>query len=320
MKFNFSHFSATSASIIRMMVSTVGTHVFKNAVQRYVATSSSSNTVLPVNFFNAIQLEVNTEQIKLPATVQQIFKDWFKTREAVPTIRVSRRYDNTSTVNITQAGTTSSKFVPISLASTSNSLSVSDKILWLQSNSTGLNSYKIDANDSQWLLVNNQATGGYYRILYDQRNWRLLIAKLKSKNYQSFHAHNRAQLIDDAVHFAQNGLLSYDIVFDLLTYLEKERDFIPWESAKKSLKFFERMLRGSSVNRHFDGLIHKITANLYPELSVTNQNETNYVNRLKRLSVTKLACESGAKQCIAEINEMVLKIVSDSQFDWIGIE
>lgn len=295
-----------------MMVSTVGTQVFKNAVQRYLATSSP-NTVLPVNFFNAIQLEVNTEQIKLPATVQQIFKNWFEMSEAVPTILISRRYDNTSTVNITNIETTSSKFVPISLASASSS--VSDKILWLQPNSTVLNSYKIDANDSQWLLVNNQATGGYYRVLYDQKNWRLLIAKLKSKNYQSFHAQNRAQLIDDAVHFAQNGLLSYDIVFDLLTYLENERDFIPWESAKKSLEFFERMLRGSFVNRHFDGLIHKITADLYPELSVMNQNETNYLNRLKRLSVTKLACESGAKRCIAEINQMVLKIVSDSQFD-----
>lgn len=291
-----------------MMVLTVGPKVFQNAVQQYL-TTFSMGTVQPVQLFNAIQVEVNKEQIKLPATVQQIFRDWFRTQDAVPIIRISRRYDNSSTVNITYVGPAPSKFIPISFASQSKP--VPDKLLWLAANSAGINSHKIDANDSQWLLVNNQATGGYYRVLYDIKNWQLLIGQLKSKYFQNIHPQNRAQLIDDAFYFAQNGLLPYDLVFDLLTYLQGERDFIPWASAKRSLDLMDRMIRGFSVHLNLEFFIRKITADLYPELNVANQNEKNHVKRLERLSVTKMACEAGEQRCIKEINQMARSVVSD---------
>lgn len=270
------------------------------------------NTVLPVHLFNATQVEVNKERVQLPATVQKIFTDWFKMRNAVPSINISRLYDNSSTTVVMHVGPVSLKFIPISFASASKP--VPDQILWPSFD--GINkSYKIDANDSQWLLVNNKATGGYYRVLYDNKNWQLLIEQLKGKNYRSIHAANRAQLIDDAAHFAQNGLLSYDIVFELLTYLQTERDFIPWASAKKSLEFFDRMLRNSEVHRHFEVFIQKITVDAYPELSIKNQKEQNYVKRLERLSVTKLACEAGVPICITEVDKMTPSIVSDSSID-----
>lgn len=274
------------------------------------------STVLPANLLNAIQEEVNKdEQIKLPASVQQIFKDWFKTRDAVPSIRVWRRYDNSSTANITSIGPASLKFIPIALASPLKA--VPDSVLWLAPNTAENSSYEIAVNDSQWLLVSNQATGGYYRVLYDNTNWRLLIELLKSKNYEAIHVQNRAQLIDDAVHFAQNGLLSHDIVFELLTYLQKERELLPWESAKRSLQFYDRMLRGAKAYPNLQGLIHKITADFYSELSVTNQNEQNHLKRLERLSVAKLACEAGEKHCISEIDKMAEDIVSDSLINQI---
>lgn len=303
-----------------MMASIVGPKVFQSAIQQYLATSSS--TVQPANLFNAIQSEVNEQQIKLPATVQQIFKAWFKARNDVPSIYISRQYDNSSTTRIMYAkapiSLESFRFIPIAFASVSKPVAVPDELVWLASDE--IISHKIDANDSEWLLVSNQATSGYYRVQYDERNWRMLIAQLKGKNYRSIHAADRAQLIDDAIHFAQNDLLSYDVVFDLLSYLHKERDFIPWTSAKKSLGFFDRMLRSSSAYRHFEVFIQNITTDFYPELSVLNQSELDHVKRLQRLSFTELACGAGERHCIAEIDEKSLDIVSGRCNDLIRLQ
>lgn len=293
-----------------MMASIVGPKVFQSAIQQYLTTSSS--TVQPVNLFNAIQSEVNEQEIILPATVQQIFKAWFRARNDVPSIYISRRYDNSSTTRImhVKAPTSSEslRFIPISFASVSMPVPVPDELVWLSS--VEIISHKVNANDSEWLLVSNQATSGYYRVQYDERNWRMLIVQLKGKNYRSILAADRAQLINDAVHFAQYDLLSWDVVFDLLSYLHRERDFIPWQSAKKSLEFFDRMLRSSSAYRHFEVFIQSITTDLYPELSVVNQSEQDHVKRLQRLSISKLACEAGERHCIAEIDEKSQDIVS----------
>lgn len=299
---------AASASIVRMIASTVGSKVFQNAIQRYL-NASSTGVVLPAHLFNAIQTEINKEKIKLPATVEKIFGDWFTTGENVPSLNVSRRYDNnSSTANITHVGTASSKFIPIAFATAAKK---AENILWLSPNSASIQSFEIDAKDNEWVLINNQATGGYYRILYDDQNWKLLAEQLKSKNYESIHVLNRAQLIDDAAHFAQNGLLSYDVLFDLLTYLTHERDLIPWASAQKSINFLDRMLRGHKVHRHFEELVRNITNKLYPEFSINNQSQQNHTKRLQRLSIAKLACEAGERQCINEIDKAAQNIVSD---------
>lgn len=309
-KFDAFHFSAASASIVRMMASVVGPKAFQSAVQQYL-TTSSMGIVQPVHLFNALQVQVDVQQIALPTTVQQIFRPWFSTRDEILSLNVSRHYDNNSTVTVAKLNPTASadgvKLTPISFASAQKALP--DELAWLNSTES---TFKIAANATEWLLVNNQATGGYYRVMYDQKNWHLLIDELNgANNSQSIHAVNRAHLIDDAFHFAQTGQLPYDDLFELLTYLKSDHDLVPWATAQRSLEFFERMLRDTEVHPHFEVFVQQITADLYPELSVTIQDEQDHVKRLRRLSVTKLACESGESRCIAEIDKMAEDVVSD---------
>jgi len=83
---------------------------------------------------------------------------------------------------------------------------------------------------------------GFYRVNYDSRNWKLLIAQMKS-NPKKIHVLNRAQLIDDSFNLARADELSYFIPFTLVDYLDKEDDFIPMYSVMNSLTYLVERLR-----------------------------------------------------------------------------
>ena len=51
-------------------------------------------------------------------------------------------------------------------------------------------------------ILNVKATG-YFRVNYDEENWRLLIKELKSNAKDSIHRLNRAQIIDDIMSLAR---------------------------------------------------------------------------------------------------------------------
>lgn len=83
---------------------------------------------------------------------------------------------------------------------------------------------------------------GFYRVNYDLKNWNRLIAELKS-NHKTIHVLNRAQLIDDSFNLARAGELPHSIPFTLVTYLQKEDDFIPWYSVLNSMSYIVERLR-----------------------------------------------------------------------------
>lgn len=69
---------------------------------------------------------------------------------------------------------------------------------------------------------------GYYRVHYDERNWKLLKMALQD-NHEMFPPETRASLIDDVFSLAAVGLMKYEAVFDFIRYMQmKERHYLPW--------------------------------------------------------------------------------------------
>lgn len=85
---------------------------------------------------------------------------------------------------------------------------------------------------SQWFVFNKQQLG-YYRVNYDLQNWNALSNVLNSDNYNQIHVLNRAQLIDDSLSLADGDYLSYDVLLNLLTYLQRENEYTPWYAADR---------------------------------------------------------------------------------------
>jgi len=79
-------------------------------------------------------------------------------------------------------------------------------------------------------------------VNYDIKNWKRIIAELKS-NPKTIHVLNRAQLIDDSFNLARAGELPHFIPFTLVSYLQKEDDFIPWYSVLNGMSYIVERLR-----------------------------------------------------------------------------
>ena len=83
---------------------------------------------------------------------------------------------------------------------------------------------------------------GYYRVNYDEKNWKLIIKQL-NEDHTKIHVINRAQIIDDALNLARVGQLKYELALEVTSYLNSETEYIPWAAALTGLRYLEEMLK-----------------------------------------------------------------------------
>ena len=104
------------------------------------------------------------------------------------------------------------------------------------------------------------AIAGYYRVNYDSQNWNLLTQQL-IKNHSAISVINRAQILDDALKFAEAGHLDYETALNLTRYLERETDYVPWDAALSNLNYISSMMMRTSGYGYLK--VHKISFHLY---------------------------------------------------------
>lgn len=116
--------------------------------------------------------------------------------------------------------------------------------VWLHQNDSGpveLDKSMLPQSDDDWMLV-NLGQVGYYRVNYDQNNWRLLVKQLND-DHQAIGTTNRAQLLDDIFELARSGILDYKFALDSTKYLKAEKDFLPWDTVLTAFGYIDEMLQ-----------------------------------------------------------------------------
>lgn len=101
-----------------------------------------------------------------------------------------------------------------------------------------------------WFLVNaNQL--GFYRVNYDEKNWRALVSALL-ENPEAFSSATKAQLIDDSLNMARVGLMSYDTAIDLFIVLARtEMSYSMWNAATRNLLQLSFLLQPTEAYENF---------------------------------------------------------------------
>ncbi|RWS30597.1 endoplasmic reticulum aminopeptidase 2-like isoform X3 [Leptotrombidium deliense] len=117
------------------------------------------------------------------------------------------------------------------------------RLVWFSSPNTAIS---LDYG-AEWFKLNVNQTG-FYRVNYDEKNWKKLIAVLQRSDYNRhvLSATDRANLIDDAFSLMKMDILSPDIAMNLSTYLEiGERDYVPWETALRHFFVLDTIMHGN---------------------------------------------------------------------------
>ncbi|KAL5020034.1 hypothetical protein ScPMuIL_002926 [Solemya velum] len=151
--------------------------------------------------------------------------------------------------------------------------------------------------EDKWILANVQQQG-YYRVNYDDHNWRQLIRQLRT-NYRKIPTTNRAQILNDAWNLARAGLLDMRIALDTLDYLSAEREYIPWKTATVELDFVSSMLQRNKLFGPYRKFIARTVNEYFDELTMNNTG-ASHTETLTRSLISGVACHNGIQSCISE--------------------
>lgn len=269
----------------------------------YLSISSSYKSTVEDDLFAALDNAAKADNtLDHNLNVHTIFGSW-SNQKGYPLLTVERDYQK-GTVTLKQSRYISPKtnstdattwWIPYNYATASNSNFDDTKPDGWLSQKTKELSGNWSSND--WILFNKQQTG-FYRVLYDENNYKLLAKQLNSDNYTAIHPINRAQIIDDAFEFAQQGLLKWEILFDLLSYLERETDFAPWWSASTVINSIKRPLSAGKESQKFIQFVAKITGSPFNKIGLEDVHCEPHFKKYTRQQITSLACSHGAHGCL----------------------
>lgn len=93
---------------------------------------------------------------------------------------------------------------------------------------------------SGWMKLNADQIG-FYRVNYDEDNWKALADQLK-KNHTVLSEADRANLIDDAFELAKSDKMTQLQALQLTEYLNNEKAYVPFVTALASLGYIGGML------------------------------------------------------------------------------
>ncbi|KAL1140497.1 hypothetical protein AAG570_000429 [Ranatra chinensis] len=124
---------------------------------------------------------------------------------------------------------------------------------------------------------------------------------------------SRALLLDDSLNLARGGLLDYGVALKLACYLQREYDFVPWQSALTNFAYLDSTLLHKPLHRAFKEYMLRLLTNVYNEVGFEESPRgENHLRRLTREIVVSWACRMGHRNCIQKSIAYVRALVTKS--------
>ncbi|CAK9796737.1 Aminopeptidase N [Anthophora quadrimaculata] len=286
-----------SSSVIRMIQKSLRPEIFTNATNKYLL-KHQFKTATPKDLWQAFDDEIksmNNSNNFWNISMETLMYGWTN-KPGYPV--VSATLDSNNNIILTQKNFTTYEnidnfWIPITLTTSAemNFITTTTDI-WL--GGQPLTIYL--KNPATWFLLNIQQSG-YYRVNYDDGSWSRLINALKS-NHDLIHVTNRAQIIDDLLNLARAGHVHYYIALNGTTYLQKERNYLPWKAFFNGMNFILQRYEGQHNLTLVTNYILQLTNNLFSELDFVDTTMETHFNQLNRELILTWTCKLGNKVCI----------------------
>uniref|UniRef100_A0A4W3JRT3 Aminopeptidase n=1 Tax=Callorhinchus milii TaxID=7868 RepID=A0A4W3JRT3_CALMI len=240
------------ASVLRMLSSFLSEEVFLKGLNSYLTEFSFSNTVYN-DLFQHLQKAVESSSVSLPASVTDIMSRW-TLQMGFPVVKINSQTGEISQnhflLDPNSTVTRPSEFgyvwiVPITYMKQGGTYQVYFMLLLLHDlyvslfSSTIETSQEMKVTGNQWILANINVTG-YYRVNYDENNWKNLLSQLE-KDHKVINL-----LCTIGCHFSADYRKTTDAL-NTTKYLTAEIEYIPWQAAFDNLYYITLMLDRSEV-------------------------------------------------------------------------
>ncbi|XP_034829877.1 aminopeptidase N-like [Maniola hyperantus] len=295
-----------SGSVIRMMQHFLTPDVFQQGLVYYLA-NNTRRAVTPDELYVHLQAALNESNHTIPWSVEDIMENWTR-QGGFPVITVRRLAPTAQSISISQQRyltnprdvSRTTWHVPINwVLSTNPDFSDTKPLVWLPPTGPALAVDIPALSDVEWFIVNKQQAS-YYRVNYDDGNWRAL-ARVLFTSHETIHLLNRAQIVDDVFNMARNGRTSYSNAFEVSRYLVNETDYIAWGSANSAFSYLDVVLSGSPAYEAFQAYVLHLTGPSYNRLGfVANPAAEEHVTAAYRNVILNLNCRLGNQHCVNE--------------------
>ncbi|KAM6950436.1 aminopeptidase Ey-like [Lycodopsis pacificus] len=288
------------AAVLRMLSEFITETVFSKGLHTYLEEFKYSNTVY-TDLWKHLQMAVDNANIELPDSVEVIMNRWIL-QMGFPVVTI-----NTQTGKITQKHFLLDPdavvdrpsefkyewFVPITWIKTGGA----EQQYWLLNKDATNTNMTLSADD--WLVANINMKG-FYRVNYDSDNWERLLAKLSSR-HQDIPVINRAQLIDDAFNLARAKIVNTTLALRTTKFLDTEVEYMPWETARRSLSYYFLMFDRSEVYGPMQAYLKNQVTPLFNHFKKITVNWTkipeNHNDQYNQVNAISMACSTGVEGC-----------------------
>ncbi|KAL3276605.1 hypothetical protein HHI36_011977 [Cryptolaemus montrouzieri] len=154
-----------------------------------------------------------------------------------------------------------------------------------------------DYSNNSWILVNFKRKG-FYRVNYDELNWRMLRKQLE-EDHHKIPLPNRAQLLDDSFEQAKMGNLNYSVPFGLTNFLKyNESAYVAWYPALNNLKYIKTIMDYHEYSGIYHTFLIHLIARRFNILGTSPKQRESLNDKFLRLDIINLACQLYYEPCI----------------------
>lgn len=288
------------AAVLRMLSEFITEDVFSKGLHTYLDTFKYQNTVYQ-DLWNHLQMAVDASSVTLPNSIEEIMNRWIL-QMGFPVVTI-----NTQTGQIMQKHFLLDPDSPVDRPSpyeyewivpvTWIKNGPAEKQFWLTAKEATNSDFKIAPGE--WLVANINMTG-FYRVNYDNENWERLLNSL-STNHENIPVINRAQIIDDAFNLARAKIVNTTLALRTTMFLDKEVEYMPWETTRRSLNYFYLMFDRSEVYGPMQAYINKKVSPLFSYFKDITSNWTkipdSHTDQYNQVNAISMACSTGVEGC-----------------------
>ncbi|XP_044742414.1 glutamyl aminopeptidase-like isoform X2 [Chrysoperla carnea] len=302
--------------LLQMLENIIGTELFRKGIQNYVELNKYKS-VTPDNLWVALQETIDNstspKKILADKKISDIGKSWSKA--GYPVIHVAIDNDNKKLKFTQKRFLTDSKktsrsrwIVPINFITDkteTKDIGNTAPTHWLEGKTL-----EVDSGDIKFVIANNEQTG-YYRVNYDDSNWKAISDHLNTEEEPVVSTVTQAQLLDDAFTFAENGDLKYEVAIDLTRFLENVDEFFPWKStAAYLINLYDKISMTPTLEK-YQKYLGKITKKAFEKVSFQSEYQKN-ADGLLQEKLLPLVVRAYSSEFIAKSEEIMNELKDET--------